>query len=358
MQEQVLGREVRFTLSGCDRSVLDDLPSIRALTVGICNDLAVEIRVIHEERFEPQGVSAVAILAESHTAVHTWPEYGSATVDIFSCGEIDPASALPRAARTLRATGTQVSFGERKTDTDKEVRRYPRFEQYVLRPTPGGHFAPPVFRRGIGRELLMEPEALAWQDFFSSADYTPPEGQDILLLHPCSWAKPYDMSAFITSLRAVTDGHPRVHRAIISNVGVVPFEYQMNPFFCSYDYSPAGGEWSVDEQEESKALFSRLTADRIARYLQARTGDYRAIVLLGHPLASSLRRKVQEAAKAAGLLGFAAPDVATYRVAQRESAGNLDVDAPLFMPSSLTYLDERLGALGHHLDRRLAGSHA
>ena len=37
--------------------------------------------------FEPQGITGVAVLAESHIAIHTWPEVGYAAVDVFTCGE-------------------------------------------------------------------------------------------------------------------------------------------------------------------------------------------------------------------------------------------------------------------------------
>jgi S-adenosylmethionine decarboxylase len=42
-------------------------------------------------QFEPYGVSAVYLLAESHLSVHTWPEYGYIALDIFSCGGDEPA---------------------------------------------------------------------------------------------------------------------------------------------------------------------------------------------------------------------------------------------------------------------------
>lgn len=41
------------------------------------------------------GVSALALLAESHISVHTWPERGYAAADIFMCGACDPYRALP-----------------------------------------------------------------------------------------------------------------------------------------------------------------------------------------------------------------------------------------------------------------------
>jgi S-adenosylmethionine decarboxylase proenzyme len=44
--------------------------------------------------FNPHGVSGVVVIAESHLSIHTWPEYGYAAVDIFTCGEsVDPWKA-------------------------------------------------------------------------------------------------------------------------------------------------------------------------------------------------------------------------------------------------------------------------
>ncbi len=45
---------------------------------------------IHTHRFSPQGISGVAILSESHIAVHTWPEIGYGAFDVFMCGDARP----------------------------------------------------------------------------------------------------------------------------------------------------------------------------------------------------------------------------------------------------------------------------
>ena len=46
-------------------------------------------------QFSPHGISGVVIVAESHLCIHTWPEYGYASVDVFTCGEsIDPKHAI------------------------------------------------------------------------------------------------------------------------------------------------------------------------------------------------------------------------------------------------------------------------
>ena len=51
---------------------------------------------IHLHRFELNGgVSGVAVLAESHISIHTWPERGYAALDIFMCGECEPQKAVP-----------------------------------------------------------------------------------------------------------------------------------------------------------------------------------------------------------------------------------------------------------------------
>jgi len=49
---------------------------------------------IELHKFSPQGVSGVAIIAESHISIHTWPEYKFAAIDIFFCGDNNPKPAI------------------------------------------------------------------------------------------------------------------------------------------------------------------------------------------------------------------------------------------------------------------------
>jgi S-adenosylmethionine decarboxylase len=60
---------------------------------------------IHTHKFSPQGVSGVAVLAESHISVHTWPEIGYGAFDVFMCGDADPWQAV---GVLKRAFGTEA----------------------------------------------------------------------------------------------------------------------------------------------------------------------------------------------------------------------------------------------------------
>ena len=63
---------------------------------------------IHLHPFEPQGVSGVAVLAESHISVHTWPERGYGAFDVFMCGDADPYAAIPVLQRAFKAGEIRV----------------------------------------------------------------------------------------------------------------------------------------------------------------------------------------------------------------------------------------------------------
>mgnify|MGYP000291760935 CR=1 FL=1 len=67
-------------------------------------------------RFEPQGITALGLLAESHISIHTWPEYGYAAVDVFTCGHrADPVRAcrcIIRAYQAKRHCMLKLSRGE------------------------------------------------------------------------------------------------------------------------------------------------------------------------------------------------------------------------------------------------------
>lgn len=74
---------------------LDDQPLIEQALRDATTATGATLLHIHSHRFSPQGVTAMAILAESHISCHTWPEIGFAAFDIFMCGATSPHAAIP-----------------------------------------------------------------------------------------------------------------------------------------------------------------------------------------------------------------------------------------------------------------------
>ncbi len=88
----VLGRQVLCDF--WDAEGLDDEEKTRRAlrqAVDAGGARLVEVAVHH---FSPWGVSGVAVIAESHLAIHTWPERGYAAIDLFTCGTVDVDAML------------------------------------------------------------------------------------------------------------------------------------------------------------------------------------------------------------------------------------------------------------------------
>lgn len=77
-----------------DGSGLDDQQRIEAAMTDCVTECGATLLHIHTHRFSPQGVSGVAVLAESHISVHTWPEIGYGAFDVFMCGAAQPWKAV------------------------------------------------------------------------------------------------------------------------------------------------------------------------------------------------------------------------------------------------------------------------
>jgi S-adenosylmethionine decarboxylase len=74
---------------------LDDRDRIEAALIDAVKASGATLLHIHLHTFsEGGGISGVAVLAESHISVHTWPEKGYAAFDVFMCGEAEPRKAL------------------------------------------------------------------------------------------------------------------------------------------------------------------------------------------------------------------------------------------------------------------------
>jgi S-adenosylmethionine decarboxylase len=96
---------------------LDDIDLIEA-TLRRCVDAAqATLLHIHLHHFHPNGVSGVAVLAESHISIHTWPDIGYAALDLFMCGKATPDACIPVLRKAFKAKRVEVNEILRGRDT-------------------------------------------------------------------------------------------------------------------------------------------------------------------------------------------------------------------------------------------------
>ena len=99
-----IGTHVIAELYDCPRDLLDDERFVtQALREAVQRGLACLIKEV-SHHFHPQGVTALGLLAESHISIHTWPEYGYAAADVFTCGSrANPEEACRYLVEAFRA---------------------------------------------------------------------------------------------------------------------------------------------------------------------------------------------------------------------------------------------------------------
>ncbi len=91
-------------LYGCDSEKLNDESFLRCALNNAAKLANAKILNLMSHKFDPQGVTAIALLAESHLSIHTWPESGYSAVDIFTCGQnMKPDLACQYLIELLRA---------------------------------------------------------------------------------------------------------------------------------------------------------------------------------------------------------------------------------------------------------------
>lgn len=103
---------------GIRRAILDAIEAGEATLIDLC---------VHQ--FSPHGVTATATLAESHIAIHTWPEHGYFAADLFFCGCGKPVEAMKLLQTALKAK--QVRMREIPRGFDKTSQSNERWEELV-----------------------------------------------------------------------------------------------------------------------------------------------------------------------------------------------------------------------------------
>ena len=83
-----LGTHMLVELRDCNPEILHDLDKVRGAMVDAAVRAKATVVEVAFHEFNPFGISGMVIIAESHLSIHTWPEYGYAAVDIFTCGDL------------------------------------------------------------------------------------------------------------------------------------------------------------------------------------------------------------------------------------------------------------------------------
>ena len=105
---KTLGRHLIAEFYQCQDSLLDDLEGIRQAMLEAAGIIGATVMGDSFHRFAPQGVSGTIVIAESHLSIHTWPEYRYVSVDIYTCGGLDPIPGFRHLEEKLGARGARV----------------------------------------------------------------------------------------------------------------------------------------------------------------------------------------------------------------------------------------------------------
>jgi S-adenosylmethionine decarboxylase len=103
-----MGRHYLLNLYGCSFELLDD----EALIIRLLEEAAIlsgaTILQTISHKFEPQGVTAIVLLSESHLSIHSFPENGTAAIDLFCCGDAKPEVGCEFLIKELKPTDYKI----------------------------------------------------------------------------------------------------------------------------------------------------------------------------------------------------------------------------------------------------------
>jgi len=122
-----LGRHSIAEYYDCDREIINDQSLVEQIMIEAVEISGATLVKTVFHKFSPHGVTGIVVVAESHFAIHTWPEYGYSAVDIFTCGDvIDNRLALEHIKKKLSAKSVSILEMKRGLlDTDEEIRHKP-----------------------------------------------------------------------------------------------------------------------------------------------------------------------------------------------------------------------------------------
>jgi len=104
-----LGKHLLLELKDCNKEVLNDVAFLKGVLRAAASECGATVLGESFHQFNPQGISGVVVIAESHLCIHTWPEYGYVAADIFTCGDsVQPEKAAQILIRKLGAKNHSI----------------------------------------------------------------------------------------------------------------------------------------------------------------------------------------------------------------------------------------------------------
>lgn len=105
-----LGRQMTVEFYNCSAEILADVRKMEKVFLDAAEVSGAHVVNSNFHSFEPQGVSGVLVISESHFAVHAWPEHDYAAVDLFTCGDgVDFDLALHALAKGMKSENWIIS---------------------------------------------------------------------------------------------------------------------------------------------------------------------------------------------------------------------------------------------------------
>jgi S-adenosylmethionine decarboxylase len=108
-----MGKHFLLNLYGCSLVLLNDERFLIDLmeNAAIASGATVLKTVSH--KFDPQGITAICLLSESHISIHTWPEEGKASLDVYTCGSSNPKIGCDIIIAQLNPTEYKLTYIQR-----------------------------------------------------------------------------------------------------------------------------------------------------------------------------------------------------------------------------------------------------
>jgi S-adenosylmethionine decarboxylase len=108
-----MGKHYLLNLFGCSFVLLNDEHFLVDLLENAAAASGATVLKTVYEKFEPQGVTVICLLSESHISIHTWPEEGKAACDIYTCGDSNPKIGCDIMIHQLQSNTHTLSYIER-----------------------------------------------------------------------------------------------------------------------------------------------------------------------------------------------------------------------------------------------------